>query len=227
MGRMPGSARRMYRTGPAAEGRCARHVRALARVIGLAGLIGAAAVMLAPKQGAAQPDSSRAFQSVTIGLRGVTNANRNSFHRFWNPEPGLELGAESPFYAGEIELGIQIMPFAAREPANQPDYLSWFLYAGWGVEARVLGHGWYNGFRLGSYGMHFDTDDVIPSQRAEQELAAGLISRWRVPIGAGWSFDASARYRLVFTRRRIEHLFVAVGLGKRWAMPGWLREFLQ
>lgn len=175
----------------------------------------------------AQEPDREPFDSLTVVLRGVTNVNRNLFHDFWDPGAGVELGAESPFYAGRVELGLQFQPFSARRPA-QPDFLSWYAYVGWGIDARVpFGLVWYNGLRVGTYAMRFDTERVVSETRTEQELAAALTSRLRVPLGSGWAFDGSTRYRVVFTRRRVELLFVTLGVARSFGTPGWLQDFLR
>ncbi|KPK82056.1 MAG: hypothetical protein AMS25_04035 [Gemmatimonas sp. SM23_52] len=173
--------------------------------------------------GAAAQHSSAAFDTLTVAVRIVINVNRTTFHRYWDPDPGVELNFETPFYFGRVEAGLHYANFNAERP-EQPDFQTLFPYLGWGFDWPVASRlSWYSGIRAGSLFMDFDAPG---SHAREQELAVALNSRLRYRPLAAWSLDASVRYRVVFTHERLRHVYIAAGLSRSLTMPRWLREFL-
>lgn len=179
---------------------------------------------LAPQAQPCRAQGSEPFDTVSASLRVSANVNHTLFHDFWDPGAGVELGFDTPFYLGSVEAGLHYNGFAADSP-DQPDFDSLFPFFGWGIEAPIGTRlRWYNGLRIGSFLMFFDAVDVNDN---EQELALGLNSRARVSLSAGWSIELGARYREIFTHRRLRYVFLAAGLTRSMASPGWLREFLE
>lgn len=188
----------------------------------LTSLAGLAILPLHPLPCHAQPGEP--FDTVNASLRVSANVNRTRFHDFWEPAAGFELGFDTPFYLGSVEAGIHYNGFTANGP-EQPDFRSLFPFFGWGLEAPIGNRlRWYNGLRIGSFLMFFDEVEVNDD---EQEMALALNSRARFRVSTTWSIEAGARYREVFTHRRLRHVFLAVGLTRSIASPGWLRELLE
>ena len=173
--------------------------------------------------GAVAQHSNAAFDTLNVAVRIVVNINRNTFHRYWDPDPGVELSFETPFYFGRIEAGLHYANFNAQR-AEQPDFRSFFPYLGWGLDCRVVRRlSWYNGVRVGNFLMSFD---VAGDNQTEQELGVALNSRLAYSMLDGWSFDVSVRYRVVFTHERMRHVYIAAGLSRSLTTPRWLKEFL-
>jgi hypothetical protein len=165
-----------------------------------------------------------AFETLRLDLSLVANVNRNTFHDYWSPSPGAELAVETPFHFGTVEAGLHYGTFDGMEPA-QPDFDSFFLFLGWGYDWSMTPRlSWYNGLRLGSMLLKFDTPR---GGLDEQEFGIGLGSRLRYGIAGGWSIDLSARYRVVFTHERLRLFFVAGGISRSFKTPRCLKEFLE
>lgn len=166
------------------------------------------------------------FDTIDLGLAVLADVNRGALHQWWSPGPALGLGLTTPFYLGSFELGMQYAhPTALRN--DVPDFRSLFVYAGWGG-GRTLGRGFAasGGLRVGIMAMRFD-GDTLPSDRAnESELgtAARVALRW-LPAGT-WYAETSLSYQSVLTHVRMEQVFLAAGVGRRFATPAWLRDFL-
>lgn len=176
-----------------------------------------------PGTGSAQ-QASAAFDTLTVQLRAVVNVNRNSFHRFWDPEPGLELNLQTPFNFGMLEAGLHYAGFDAKTP-DQPDFRAFFLYLGWGYDAALSNRfSLYNGLRAGSFITRFD---IGGNNRTEQELGVGVVSRLSYRVGGAWSVDVSGSYRVVFTRERLRLVFLAAGLGREFDTPDWLKALFE
>jgi hypothetical protein len=166
------------------------------------------------------------FETLDLGLTVLTDVNNGALQQSWSPGPALGLGLTTPFYLGSLELGLQ---YAHPSPLHNdvPGFRSLFVYAGWGGE-RELGRGFAGagGFRVGIMAMRFD-GDTLPGERAnESELgvAGRAALRW-LPAGT-WYAEASVSYQSVLTHLRMEQVFLAAGLGRRFATPTWLRDFL-
>ncbi len=187
-------------------------------------IILASAGLLSVRPGAASAQERRpAFDTLAVHVRVVANVNRGTFHRFWDPDPGVELAFQTPFRFGEVELGVHYSSFQGKTP-DQPDFRAVFPYLGWGYEASLAPRlNWYNGIRAGTFLMTFD---IAGANSTEQELGLGLQTRLSYRVGGAWSIDVSARYRAVFTHERVHYVFLAAGVGRAFPTPGWLREFL-
>lgn len=166
------------------------------------------------------------FETLDLGLTVLADVNRGALHRWWAPGPAVALGVTTPFHLGSLELGLQYAhPSAVR--GDVPGFRSLFLFAGWGG-GRDLGGGFNaaGGFRVGVMAMRFD-GDTLPDERAgESELGVAVRAalRW-MPAGA-WFAETSVSYQSVLTNTRMEQVFLAAGIGRRFATPAWLRDFL-
>lgn len=171
---------------------------------------------------AAQPPGS-AFDTLTIAANAVANVNRNDLHDYWEPRPGVEIQATTPFYLGTAEAGLHYAGFDAKA-SEQPDFSTLFIFLGWGYEWPIAQRfGWYNGIRAGTSLMLFDLPNELSE---EQELGLALNSQLRYRFAGAWSLVFAARYRTVFTDERLRFVFVAVGVRRSFGMPRWLKDFL-
>jgi hypothetical protein len=166
------------------------------------------------------------FETLDLGLTVLTDVNHGTLHEWWSPGPALGLGLTTPFYLGSLELGLQYAhPSALRN--DVPGFRSLFLYAGWGG-GRALGRGFAagGGLRVGIMAMRFDGDTLPDSRTNESELgvAGRAALRW-LPSGT-WYAETSVSYQSVLTHLRMEQVFLAAGVGRRFATPAWLRDFL-
>lgn len=186
-------------------------------------LLALAGVCLARPTVLEAQQSGSAFDTLTIAVHAVANVNRNEFHDYWEPRPGLEIQFTTPFYLGTGEAGVHYAGFEAKHP-EQPDFTTLFVYLGWGYEWSIVERlGWYNGLRTGSFIMVFDS----PEERlSEQEFAFAFNSQARYRLTGRWALEIAARYRIVFTHERLRYVFLAAGISHSFGTPQWLRDFL-
>jgi hypothetical protein len=167
-----------------------------------------------------------AFDTVDIGLQVITNTNRNDFHRQWASSPGLEGYLLTPFYLGDFHLGVRGVSFESR-PADLMDYLSVFVYAGWGLSwALPYNLKGFTGFSIGSDQMWFEREDR-PGSKRESEFGLAINTRLSAPLPGRWAVTAGGSYTEIFTHKRIRLVFLSVGVSRTLDLPGWLREFLK
>lgn len=166
------------------------------------------------------------FETIEVGLSGVGTFAGAPFTDFWDPGPGAEAWAETPFYLGQVRLGGAV---AWHEAVGDtvPDFAAFYTFAGWGVGVALPGGVRVApGLRVGILNMRFDTDDPA-AVRSEGELTAGFDLRAAVPLVAGWRLTASGSAVRMFTAERIDLQLVQVGISRTFRTPGWLRAFLQ
>jgi hypothetical protein len=188
------------------------------------------ALTLALAAGCAVPLAAQrrpaAFETITPSVSLARNLNRNAFHEQWSPGTGIVLAAELPFYAGQVEAGVEQLGYESRS-AGVPGFRGRWFFVGWGLElAPVAPLRLKPGVRLGSYAMRFDEASLPEGRRHESEVAFELVSRAALRLGARWSVSVSGHYRLVDTDPVIRHVNLAAGLSRTFDSPRWLRDFL-
>ena len=166
------------------------------------------------------------FATLDLGLTVLADVNHGALQRWWSPGPALGIALATPFYLGSVELGLQYAHPSSRR-GDVPGFRSLYVYAGWGGR-RNLGVGLAagGGLRVGLMGMRFDGDTLPRGRANESELGvAGRVAlRW-TPADP-WFAETSVSYQSVLTRPRMEQVFLAAGIGRRFGTPAWLREFL-
>ncbi len=166
------------------------------------------------------------FDSLKIGLSYAVNTNRNDFHNFWKPGPGADGFLETPFYYGDVLLGIRVIHYASRED-RIPEFLSIFVYTGWG-KTWLLPYelDCFTGFSIGSDQMIFGGDHHLGT-KYESEFGIHLNSRLSCPLYGKWRANLSGGYTVIFTKKQIRLTFFSAGISRSIEMPGWLKEFLE
>ncbi|MDX1530857.1 MAG: hypothetical protein R3362_04965 [Rhodothermales bacterium] len=174
-----------------------------------------------PLAAAAQP-----FETLEVTAAGLLTATTGDFDELWEPGPGVVLRGATPFYRGHVFLGATGARHTAQDEAL-PDYWALHAFGGWayafrlpgGVEAAA-------GLHAGLYNWKFDSDQELSAQW-EAELATGLDLWASAPVGRGWRLGGGLQTARIYTRERLDLRFVHVGIGRRFAVPPWLRAVLR
>lgn len=179
--------------------------------------------------GFADPPATGPFRTLTLGGGVVPAEWRNSLKTLWESGRGWEGFIRTPFYLGEMQLGLQRMPFRGQGD-NLPDFRNWFYYLQWGADLQLLpGVRGFTGVSVGNSLMRFDANPIYPGEESvsESELTAGIGARLSFHPGKRWSLEVAADYRTIFTRTRIRQGFVGIMLNRTIQTPGWLRKILE
>ena len=183
-------------------------------------------IQLIPEQIFAQ-NQIKPFERISIKMNYLSNVNRNFFHHFWEPEPGAELAVEFPFYVGKIGGGIQILPYKAKQ-YPQVDFLSQFYYVAWGFNMPMIQPiVWKNEMKIGSYRMDFDDDQINVTQQTESEIGIGISSGLLLSLSTNWQIKGRVEYIKVYTKKRLELVFISAGFCFEFDTPDWLQDFLR
>lgn len=173
-----------------------------------------------------------AFSAIELGVHVIADArpdDAGAAQRYWRADLGGEATAALPFYAGDIELGLQQMHFDARA-GDVPGFRARLLFLGWRdnlYASRRLS--WQAGARVGIYAMRFDGDTIPSFRRNESEL--GLAARtglaYGIDRGGRWRAHVTAAYQAVLVSPRLEQKILSAGLSRRFSSPSWLRGALE
>jgi hypothetical protein len=166
------------------------------------------------------------FETLDLGITVLADVNHGALQQWWSPGPAVGIGLTTPFYLGILELGLQYAHPSALSD-DVPGFRSLFVYAGWGG-GRALGAGFAAAgtARVGIMAMRFEGDSLPGDRASENELgvAARAAVRW-MPAGA-WYAETSVSYQSILTSPHMEQALLAAGIGRRFATPAWLRDFL-
>ena len=186
----------------------------------------AACIVVCPARSYAG-EKPEAFETITLGAQFIYGTASEEFADIWDPSNGALVLIDSPFYLGAVEVGIHLFR-NNNLSSDVPPFRSVNFFLGWGIEwALPLRIGWFTGIRAGGLYMNFDDDDVADEVKTESELAFGLSTALRYPLGDRWSVLVSGQYLRVFTYHRIEYSFFGAGVSRSFTMPRGLREFLE
>ena len=172
-------------------------------------------------------DVKESFESITLGLEGITNLNHNTFNQYWDPAYGGKISIETPFYYGTIHSGVELYPFNGKNE-SYPDFFSAYFFLGWSKDIQVVsGIHWYGGLRVGSYRMSFDDDEINETQVVESELGFGLDSWLKLDISSAWAIHCRFCYLVVYTKKHLEFTMFSAGFSYTFDSPQWFKEFLK
>lgn len=189
------------------------------KVLFLAGLILSGALL--PLRAQLPPP----FKTLEAGLHGMVNTNRNVFHTFWRPGMGLKGYLGTPFYFGEVQVGIHLLPHTGRQSGSS-DFHSILIDLGWGYRLSLPRQlAFITGFAIGSNLMIFVQAEGY--SKYESELAGSLDLRLSYLVRDRWAINLSSRYQVIFTARPIRLAFLSAGASYLFATPEWLRIFLE
>jgi hypothetical protein len=189
----------------------------------------AATVLAAVQTGPAPAFAGAAcapFDTLEAGLDYTGLTGENDLHTWWEPGAGLELWAQTPFYAGDLKLGARFLQNRGKQETS-PDYNSLFIYLGWSYPLPVTD--WvtvFPGAALGGNIMSFDTEESA-GIRYETEVAAELFARLGIRTYGSWRINVAAGWQTMFTYHPVDSWYVSAGLSRAFGMPGWLRGFLE
>lgn len=172
-------------------------------------------------------DGGREFERITAGLGLLMQVNTTPVDEGWEPGAGLECFLETPFYLGLVQAGIQLLPYSTVRP-DLPDYDSRFLYLDWRLPLELSDRiRWSTGFRIGILQMDFDDPSATWHDRVDHELGTGLVSVLEWEVLDGWSVRVTAVHRKIFISKPIRQTVLHLSIGRAFATPRWLLEFLR
>ena len=165
----------------------------------------------------------RAFRTFAIGVGGVGQVYESDLNADWSSPAGVEVYLGTPFYAGRVKLGAQIVPYAA-ETEDVPAFRSNYLFSEWQFEFALLEQvSATAGFRIGV--LHMDFEGLTGAARTEREVAARAVAGLRYRTGP-WAAYLQGSYGSVVLSHPIQQAHVTLGISRSFSTPAWLQEAL-
>ena len=176
----------------------------------------------------AMPQSAgiNTFNSISIRINAVSNRSTDDLNRYWTGDKGFEGAVQTPFYFGDIQVGIRYIPYKEKEPYYH-DFSTFFYFLGWGEELKLpLNCSFYTGIKFGGFGMAFHDDSLTIYQKDETEFAAGINSYFAFMVFKNFQLVFGADYTKVYTHKKIELFLLSGGLSYAFQTPRWLKDIL-
>lgn len=179
------------------------------------------------------------YEHVTLDANSTVSVLQNTFTKNWESSPGLHLGARVNYHAGNLEAGLRYTDYSTSNPRyGEADFSSYFIYIGWEYPFTLYRElTLAPGLRFGNNFMNFDSPKVYPPTGSwgeypfdshESEFAYELFIRLEYIVGnSPWRIHSGFAYNRTLTYHPMPVGFVSFGIGRSFATPSWLKNFLQ
>ena len=168
---------------------------------------------------------SNPFDSLSISIQLIQNVNRNIFHDFYEPRNGIKTSITTPFYWGDIQGSLQVVPYHNKGQSDA-DFT--------GIEPNLkLGKQfylsdklrWFNGGGIGWYIFYF-SDEVVAGQ-IESELSTSYMSQLSYLVHKKISLSFEISKGTIFTYKKIDLVHISIGINYLTKSPSWMKLFLK
>jgi len=167
------------------------------------------------------------FDKSTFALSYIKTTEYNGLDTYWNIENGFGGYFQTPFYIGDVSVGISHTSFKGLK-SKYPDFSSNYIYLSWiGVVDLPLNSSLGAGIKIGSYLMTFESDTLNSFQENESELAIGPYAIFTMPLFSQFSLNLSGEFITVFTNRSMKFINLSAGISYSFATPNWLRRVFE
>lgn len=175
----------------------------------------------------AQTKSTDAFSRISFNGSYLNNMYSEDLGNFWNAGHGGSFNFATNFYAGEISIGINYLPFSSLEN-NRPDFKSYYFFLGWSQKIRLISS--INvgvGAKLGSFNMIFEDNTLSEFEKNESEFAIGAFTTMELGITDHISIFAGTEITNVFTNKQLKFWNAYSGLTYTINTPSWLKNIFR
>ena len=179
---------------------------------------------------------SEPFSAAVLGINVRSNVNKNLFHEYWNPSPGIGGSIGFPFYLGMAELNMEYSYFEGNS-SDLPDIDKLLVSLGWvnrlrivpklriGGGLRLLGSVLF--FQNVLESVRIRVRDRFGSSSPETEIGVGLQADLTYELSPSWGIRAELNRNVIFTNTKLKLTYVGIGVVKTLKLPGWMREVLR
>ena len=172
------------------------------------------------------------FEYFSFSIELLKNVNNNDLHYFYQPQNGFKTSFSSPFYWGEIQASLDLLPFNGEEK-NYIDFigihptLKWIkpLYT-----SNKISFGIGGGIGLFIFSFSNRNDRFLLYNLAtvtESELSSSYLSQIQYFINKKVSLTFNINIDRVYTYKPINLINISIGIGYTNKTPGWMKLILQ
>ena len=167
----------------------------------------------------------RPFNFIEISIQLTQNINHNTFHQFYESQNGLKTSITTPFYLGDIQASIHLIPYFGKEQ-NYMDFIGIHQNLKWGRKLYFSDRiRWFNGIGIGWY-IFYLTDKVVAGQ-IESELSTGFLSQVQYSINKNINLNIEINIDRIFTYKTIDLVHISMGISYLFKTPDWMRLFIE
>ena len=172
------------------------------------------------------------FEYFSFSIELLKNVNNNDLHYFYQPQNGFKTSFSSPFYWGEIQASLDLLPFNGEEK-NYIDFigihptLKWIkpLYT-----SNKISFGIGGGIGLFIFSFSDRNDRFLLYNLVtitESELSSSYLSQIQYFINNEMSLTFNINIDRVYTYKPINLINISIGIGYTNKTPGWMKLILQ
>ena len=167
------------------------------------------------------------FNFIEISIQLTQNINHNTFYRFYESQNGLKTSITTPFYWGDIQASVQILPFFGLEK-DYIDFIGIHQNIKWGKSIHIFEKlRWYNAIGTGYYIFYFSkplylSDEIFNPGIAESELSMGFLSQLQYSFNNKINLKIETNIDRIFTYKHIDMINVSMGISYLFKTPDWM-----
>ena len=167
------------------------------------------------------------FNFIEISIQLTQNINHNTFYQFYESQNGLKTSITTPFYWGDIQASVQILPFFGLEK-DYIDFIGIHQNIKWGKSIHIFEKlRWYNAIGAGYYIFYFSkplylSDEIFNPGIAESELSIGCLSQLQYSFNNKINLKIETNIDRIFTYKHIDMINVSMGISYLFKTPDWM-----
>ena len=164
------------------------------------------------------------FNFIEISIQLTQNINHNTFYRFYESQNGLKTSITTPFYWGDIQASVQILPFFGLEK-DYIDFIGIHQNIKWGKSIHIFEKlRWYNAIGTGYYVFYFSkplylSNEIFNPGIAESELSMGFLSQLQYSFNNKINLNIETNIDRIFTYKHIDMINVSMGISYLFKTP--------
>ena len=167
------------------------------------------------------------FNFIKISIQLTQNINHNTFYQFYESQNGLKTSITTPFYWGDIQASIHVLPYIGKEQ-NYIDFIGIHQNIKWGKSIHIFEKlRWYNAIGTGYYIFYFSkplysSNEIFNPGIAESELSTGFLSQLQYSFNNKINLNIETNIDRIFTYKHIDMINVSMGISYLFKTPDWM-----
>ena len=184
-------------------------------------------LILLPNKGLIGSVNNNPFEYFSLSIELLKNVNNNDLQYFYQPKNGLKTSITTPFYWGDIQASVQILPFFGLEK-DYIDFIGIHQNIKWGKSIHIFEKlRWYNAIGTGYYIFYFSkplylSDEIFNPGIAESELSMGFLSQLQYSFNNKINLKIETNIDRIFTYKHIDMINVSMGISYLFKTPDWM-----
>jgi len=184
-------------------------------------------LILFPNKGLIASVNNNPFEYFSLSIKLLKNVNNNDLHYFYQPKNGLATSITTPFYWGDIQASVQILPFFGLKK-DYVDFIGIHPNIKCGKSIHIFEKlRWYNAIGAGYYIFYFSkslysSHEIINPGIAESELSAGYFSELQYSFNNKINLNIETNIDRIFTYKHIDMINISMGISYLFKTPDWM-----